>query len=164
MSGRDRSPRFSGRPSSPIPLASGARRRLICLIACWFGIGPMPSCSSAMIGCRNSVKILADVAAFARASMPCNPEWSCQHRLLQRQISLLEYLTSADAIFGKPRCLRSHLQEFDQARCGLKRASRMKTHGEDHRGVPRTFELLGGDKPPSSGFRRGLPLDRHQAD
>src|SRR5712691_10218497 len=75
--------------------------RSICLIACWFGTGPTLWCSSAMIGCRNSTRSRTIFTVSARALTQCNPGMLMPARLLQRQISLLEYLTSADAIFGE---------------------------------------------------------------
>src|SRR5438132_585673 len=40
----------------------------ICLIACWFDIGPTLWCSSAMTGCSNSTRSLPTFAVSGRAS------------------------------------------------------------------------------------------------
>jgi hypothetical protein len=70
-------------------------------------------------------------------------------RLLQRQISLLEYLTSADAIFGEGIDAPSvpHLQGFDLAPLRLEACfSHEKRMEKIIAAFPRTFELLGGDQ------------------
>lgn len=69
--------------------------------------------------------------------------------LLQRQISLLEYLTSASAIFGEgtDASAAPHLQEFDQALLRLEACfSHEKRMEKIIAAFPRTFELLGGDQ------------------
>jgi len=68
-------------------------------------------------------------------------------RLLQRQTSLLEYLTSADAIFGEGTDAPAmpHLQGFDLARLQLEaRFSHEKRMEKIIAAFPRTFEILGG--------------------
>jgi hypothetical protein len=70
-------------------------------------------------------------------------------RLLQRQITLLEYLTSPGAIFGEGRDAppASNLQEFDQAQLRLEASfSHEKRMQKIIAAFPRTFELLGGDQ------------------
>jgi len=70
-------------------------------------------------------------------------------RLLQRQTSLLEYLTSADAIFGDGIDAPSvpHLQGFDLVPLRLEACfSHEKRMEKIIAAFPRTFELLGGDK------------------
>jgi hypothetical protein len=70
-------------------------------------------------------------------------------RLLQRQITLLEYLTSADAIFGEGSNAPSapNLQAFDQAQLRLEASfSHEKRMQKINAAFPRTFELLGGDQ------------------
>jgi hypothetical protein len=69
--------------------------------------------------------------------------------LLQRQISLLEYLTGATAIFGEgaDAPFVPHLQGFDLARLRLEaRFSHEKRMEKIIAAFPRTFELLGGDQ------------------
>jgi hypothetical protein len=69
--------------------------------------------------------------------------------LLQRQISLLEYLTSASAIFGEGTDAPSvpHLQGFDLVPLRLEaRFSHEKRMEKIIAAFPRTFELLGGDQ------------------
>jgi hypothetical protein len=70
-------------------------------------------------------------------------------RLLQRQISLLEYLTSADAIFGEGIDAPPvpHLQGFDLAPLRLEACfSHEKRMEKIIAAFPRTFELLGDDQ------------------
>jgi hypothetical protein len=70
-------------------------------------------------------------------------------RLLQRQISLLEYLTSADAIFGDgiDAPPAPHLQGFDLAPLRLEACfSHEKRMEKIITAFPRTFELLGDDQ------------------
>jgi hypothetical protein len=70
-------------------------------------------------------------------------------RLLQRQISLLEYLTSADAIFGEGIDAPAvpHLQGFDLAPLRLEACfSHEKRMEKIIAAFPRTFELLGDDQ------------------
>jgi len=70
-------------------------------------------------------------------------------RLLQRQISLLEYLTSADTIFGDGIDAPPvpHLQGFDLAPLRLEACfSHEKRMEKIAAAFPRTFALLGGDK------------------
>ena len=70
-------------------------------------------------------------------------------RLLQRQISLLEYLTSADAIFGEGIDVPPvpHLQGFDLAPLRLEACfSHEKRMEKIIAAFPRTFELLGDDQ------------------
>ena len=70
-------------------------------------------------------------------------------RLLQRQISLLEYLTSADAIFGEgiDAPPAPHLQGFDPAPLRLEACfSHEKRMEKIIAAFPRTFELLGDDQ------------------
>jgi hypothetical protein len=91
------------------------------------------------------MKSLPMFAAFARASMPCNPRMVMPARLLQRQISLLEYLTSADAIFGEGIDAPPvpHLQGFDLAPLRLEACfSHEKRMEKIIAAFPRTFELL----------------------
>jgi hypothetical protein len=69
--------------------------------------------------------------------------------LLQRQIDLLKYLTSADAIFGESADALSvpHLQGFDLAPLRLEaRFSHEKRMEKIIATFPRTFQLLGGDQ------------------
>jgi hypothetical protein len=69
-------------------------------------------------------------------------------RLLQRQIALLEYLTSAGAIFGEGRDAppAPNLQAFDQAQLRLEASfSHEKRMQKIMAAFPRTFDLLGGD-------------------
>lgn len=69
--------------------------------------------------------------------------------LLQRQISLLEYLTSASTIFGEgtDTSAAPHLQEFDQALLRLEACfSHEKRMEKIIATFPRTFSLLGGDQ------------------
>src|SRR5882757_7621840 len=106
----------------------------------------MRSCSSATTGCRNSMRSLPMFAAFARASMPCNPRMVMPERLLQRQISLLEYLTSAGAIFGDGIDAPPvpDLHGFDLAPLRLEACfSHEKRMEKIIAAFPRTFELLG---------------------
>ena len=70
-------------------------------------------------------------------------------RLLQRQISLLEYLTSADAIFGEGIDAPPvpHLQGFDLAPLRLEACfSHEKRMEKIIAAFPRTFDLLGDDQ------------------
>ena len=70
-------------------------------------------------------------------------------RLLQRQITLLEYLTSPGAIFGEGSDAppAPNLQEFDQAQLRLEASfSHEKRMQKIIAAFPRTFELLGGDQ------------------
>jgi hypothetical protein len=70
-------------------------------------------------------------------------------RLLQRQISLLEYLTSASAIFGEgvDASAAPNPQGFDQALLRLEACfSHEKRMEKIIAAFPRTFELLGGDQ------------------
>jgi hypothetical protein len=70
-------------------------------------------------------------------------------RLLQRQISLLEYLTSADAIFGEgiDASPVPHLRGFDLAPLRLEACfSHEKRMEKIIAAFPRTFELLGDDQ------------------
>jgi hypothetical protein len=70
-------------------------------------------------------------------------------RLLQRQISLLEYLTSADAIFGEgiDAPPMPHLQGFDLAPLRLEACfSHEKRMEKIIAAFPRTFDLLGDDQ------------------
>src|SRR5262245_47901634 len=109
----------------------------------------MLSCSSAMTGCRNSMRSLPIFVAFARASMPRNMRMVMPASLLQRQIDLLEYLTSADAIFGESADAPSvpHLQGFDLAPLRLEaRFSHEKRMEKIIAAFPRMFDLLGADK------------------
>jgi hypothetical protein len=69
--------------------------------------------------------------------------------LLQRQIDLLEYLTSADAIFGESADAPfvPHLEGFDLAPLHLEaRFSHEKRMEKIVAAFPRTFELLGDDQ------------------
>jgi hypothetical protein len=81
--------------------------------------------------------------------MPPNMRMVMPASLLQRQIDLLEYLTSADAIFGESADAPSvpHLQGFDLAPLRLEaRFSHEKRMEKIIAAFPRTFELLGGDQ------------------
>jgi hypothetical protein len=69
--------------------------------------------------------------------------------LLQRQIDLLEYLTSADAIFGEGNDASAapNLQDFDLALLRLEASfSHEKRLEKIIAAFPRTFELLGDDQ------------------
>src|SRR5262245_30130630 len=109
----------------------------------------MPSCLSAMIGCRNSMKSLPMFAVSVCVSTPCNPGMIMPEHLLQRQISLLEYLTSADAIFGDGIDAPPvpGLQGFDLTPLRLEACfSHEKRMEKISAAFPRTFEILGADR------------------
>jgi hypothetical protein len=81
-------------------------------------------------------------------------------RLLQRQISLLEYLTSADAIFGEGIDAPPvpHLQGFDLAPLRLEACfSHEKRMEKIIAAFPRTFELLADQATVIRGFVATCP-------
>jgi len=92
---------------------------------------------------------LTMLGASARGSPVCNPRTLMPIRLLDRQVSLLEYLTSSGAIFGDGRdaSLNQALQGIDRGFLRLEACFSHEKRMEKINAVfPRTFQMLGADQ------------------
>src|SRR2546422_154417 len=106
-----------------------------------------PSCSSAMTGSTPLMKSSTMWRASARGSPVSKPRSLMANRLLDRQVSLLEYLTSGQAIFGDRAepTLDQPLQEIDRGLLHLEaRFSHEKRMEKIVAVFPKTFEVLSG--------------------
>src|SRR5262249_13175750 len=106
---------------------------------------PTPSCSSATIGCMPATKSWTTFGASAPGLQVNMARMSMVARLLDRQISLLEYLTSSGAIFGADgaACPDQALHGFDHGLLRLEACFSHEKRMEKIQAVfPLTFRLL----------------------
>src|SRR5229473_4512399 len=137
--------RFSPTPTAiPYPMRRSASSTICLLVK-----NPRRSYSSAMSVSMPLTKSSTTYRASERESPPLNPECSMANRLLDRQVSLLEYLTSGAAIFGDkssapaPRPLRGFDSSLLQMEARFSYDKRMKKIA----GIfPKTFAILGDNR------------------
>src|SRR5262249_2492818 len=110
----------------------------------WRGTRLPSSFWSATIGSRPGTKFSTTSRAFAPASPPPGQGTPMTKPLLERQVSLIEHLTSAAAIFGGVGDRAADLEGVDHALLRVEaKFSYAKRMEKITAVLPRTFELLG---------------------
>ena len=139
--------------SSPIPIPTRCpMRRSICSTTCSRAKRPQAIVLERDDRLDAVDEILDDVARIRARIASRNPRKPMAKRLLDRQVSLLEYLTSRGAIFGDGRGRIRSITALHGIDRGLLRLEARFSHEKRMEKIgavfPRTFELLGGDQAP----------------
>src|SRR6266481_9555050 len=124
----------------------------------WRGTRLPSSSWSATTGSRPVTKFSTTSRAFGRASPPPDQGRPMAKPLLERQVSLIEHLTSGAAIFGGAGGSAPDLEGIDQALLRVEaKFSYAKRMEKITAVLPRTFELLGSGDTHVRAFVESCP-------